>query len=361
MPSPNSSCNAKTPGLLVLLLLCFAATATAQQSAPRKVQVFILAGQSNMVGKGSVYTMQQQLMDPAKKSRFEHLQEGDQWAQRDDVSIHYLGGQGRRSGPLTVGYGVSREGNSDWFGPELGFGWTVGEALDAPVLIIKTAWGGKSIDRDFRPPSRGYPESIAQALEQAQKRDPEATMDSIKQSYGHFYRQMTAEISQVTADIGKYVPDYEGQGFEIRGFVWFQGWNDQYAPTSVEDYEENLAALIRDLRAELGQPDLPVVIGAMGHNGDQQKGKIKQIADAQAAVAEREEFEGSVTTIRTAQYWDTEAEEAYDLYWANEKTRDVDQWRKFGNDRGYHYLGSPVFFLKAGNGFGEAMLKLLDK
>ena len=348
--------------LLIFMLICLASASNAQQpKVPGKVQVFILAGQSNMVGKGSVFTMKQQLLDPDKKDRFEFLQEGDGWKSRDDVAIHYLGGRGRRSGPLTVGYGVSNANNNDWFGPELGFGWSVGDALDQPVLIIKTAWGGKSIDRDFRSPSRGYPETLDQVFEQAKKRNAELTLDEYKSGYGHFYRQMIDEVNLVLGDIGSYVPEYQDQGYELAGFVWFQGWNDQYAPTSVEDYEENLCGLIRDVRSEFKLPELPIVIGAMGHNGNKQAGKIKQIADAQAAVAERAEFQDSVTTVRTAQYWDVEAEEAYNLYWADPKTRDVDEWQKYGNDRGYHYLGSPVFFLKAGQGFGDAMLELLNK
>jgi hypothetical protein len=331
----------------------------AQSGNDRKLKIFILAGQSNMEGKGSVVTMKHQLTVPEKKDRFAFLQKGDQWVERDDVFIHYLGGQGRRTGKLTVGYGISRKDKNELFGPELGFGWVVGDHFDENVLIIKTAWGGKSIDRDFRPPSRAYPETIDQVFEQQKKRNADLTLDQYKEGYGHFYRQMIEEVKAVTSNLKDYVPQYDGQGYELAGFVWFQGWNDQYAPTSVEDYEENMAAFIRDVRKDLDAPDMPFVIGAMGHNGDKQDGKIKQIADAQVAVSERPEFKDSVITVRTAQYWDTEAEDAFNKYWADEKNRDIEKWREFGNDGGYHYLGSPVFFYNAGKGFGEAMLKLV--
>ncbi len=273
---------------------------TAAERPP--VQVYILAGQSNMEGKGSVVTVEKQLNDPERRDRFAHLKDGDSWAQRDDVWIHYLGNQGRRSGPLTIGYGVSKPDDTRLFGPELGFGWTVGDAIDAPVLIIKTAWGGKSIDRDFRPPSRGFPPSLEEVYERAKRNRPDLTLDEYKQGYGHYYRLMVEEVHRVLDDIGAVMPEYDGQGYELAGFVWFQGWNDQYAPTSVEDYQDNLAALIRDVRQEFAVPSLPVVIGAMGHNGAQQKGKIKQIADAQAAVAQMPEFQGTVKTVRTAEY-----------------------------------------------------------
>ena len=84
--------------------------------------------------------------DAATAKRFAHLvDETGQWRLRDDVWISYLD----RKGPLTVGYGARKE----LIGPELAFGWVMGDALDEPVLLIKCAWGGKSLAVDFRPPS----------------------------------------------------------------------------------------------------------------------------------------------------------------------------------------------------------------
>ena len=42
-------------------------------------------------------------------------------------------------------------------------------------------------------------------------------------------------------------------------------------------------------------------------------------------------------------------------------SKDPEKWRHFGNDRPFHYYGSPWFFAQAGTGFGEAMLKLLGQ
>lgn len=328
----------------------------------KPVKVFILAGQSNMEGKGSVLTTERQLADEQKRSRFAHLvDEQGQWKERDDVWISYLGAHGRRHGALTMGYGKSQQDSVEVFGPELGFGWTVGDALDQPVLIIKTAWGGKSIDQDFRSPSRGLPDSFDTMYERATKRQPDLSREEFQKTYGHFYRQMVQEVKEVTSNLDQYVPGYQGQGYELAGFVWFQGWNDMFGITSIQDYEDNLSAMIQDLRSDLGAPQLPVVIGAMGHDGEKQKDKVKQIADSQWAVSQRPEFEGTVVTVRTAPYWDTEAEAAFEKYWADEKNRDVERWRDFGNDRGYHYFGSPVFFYRTGVGLGQAMLDLIQQ
>ena len=58
---------------------------------------------------------------------------------------------GEASGPLSTGYGPRPTA----FGPEYAFGIMMERGLDQPILIIKTAWGGKSLHYDFRPPSAG--------------------------------------------------------------------------------------------------------------------------------------------------------------------------------------------------------------
>ncbi len=344
---------------LVCLLVCNSSMLAQESSG--KVKIFILAGQSNMEGKGSVLVMNHQLTLPEKQARFACYRNGDQWAHRDDVWIDYLGDRGRRHGKLTVGYGISQNGNRDLFGPELGFGWTVGDHFDQHILIIKTAWGGKSLDRDFRPPSRPLPESVADLYARAKQQNGRLTLQQYEQSYGHCYRQMIDEVRLVTGDLKRFLPSYKDQGFEIAGFVWFQGWNDQYAPTSVEDYRDNMIALIDDLRADLKSPQMPVVIGAMGHDGETQTGKIRAIAEAQAAAAEQPDWKGTVVTVRTAQFWDKQADLAFHKFWADPNTRDVEKWRQYGNDRPYHYLGSPNFFNDVGIAFGEAMIRLIDR
>jgi hypothetical protein len=58
---------------------------------------------------------------------------------------------GLATGPLSTGYGARPTA----FGPEYAFGIMLEKNLDQPILIIKTAWGGKSLHFDFRPPSAG--------------------------------------------------------------------------------------------------------------------------------------------------------------------------------------------------------------
>lgn len=139
------------------LLLAFAKLlplgATAQE---KKLKVYILAGQSNMQGHVKVSTFEHIGMDPATAPLLTAMTGPDgkpKVCQR--VWISALGcGQDEReekTGQLTAGFGASPEK----IGPEFTFGLTMERLTGAPVLLIKTAWGGKSLHTDFRPPSAG--------------------------------------------------------------------------------------------------------------------------------------------------------------------------------------------------------------
>ncbi len=75
--------------------------------------------------------------------------------------ISYFTGSGDNNGEghgrLTAGYGSRQKPDqpNGKIGPEFTFGLAMDAAFDEPVLLIKTAWGGKSLHTDFRPPSAG--------------------------------------------------------------------------------------------------------------------------------------------------------------------------------------------------------------
>ena len=133
----------------ILCTLILLAAISAQAADKKPVKVFILAGQSNMEGKGKVDPLlNHQIHAPETKEFFAHFHKDGKYIEREDVWINFLNRRGR----LTVGFGSPGR-----IGPELEFGHVVGDHYEEPVLIIKTAWGGKSIGRDFRPPSSGLP------------------------------------------------------------------------------------------------------------------------------------------------------------------------------------------------------------
>ena len=352
----------------------------------KPVKVFILAGQSNMEGKGRVDPLlNHQITAPETKGFFAHLHKDGKYIERDDVWINYL----KRRGKLTVGYGSPGR-----IGLELEFGHVMGNHFEEPVLLIKAAWGGKSIGRDFRPPSSGlqskgkidefvenmvkrdYNNLIRNEWNQAKKDNPkitrkqieeksDASIDAIRKakadeyrrevidSYGHFYRLMMSEIKMTLSELKQRFPDYDGRGYDIAGFVWFQGWNDMYNGFQ-DEYAVNMKNFIRDVRKDLAMPNLPFAIGIMGQNGfAPAKGNMAIVKAAQASMNDVPEFEGNVRAIPTDVYWDKRADAAFPTWRDN-----VAEWEKLGSDFPYHYLGSTITFTKIGRALGQAILEL---
>ncbi|CAN5500295.1 sialate O-acetylesterase [soil metagenome] len=331
-------------------------------SAPAEdaVKVFVLAGQSNMEGKVQNKLLEHQARDEKTRETFAHLRDGDSWRVREDVWIKFF----ERHGGLTIGYG-----SPDRTGLELEFGTVMGDKYAAPVLLIKVAWGGRSLFKDFRPPSAGLPPDpmLDGELASAQKRvrdqnektgktDPLPTMDEIKAAYGSSYRIMIQEVEDTIANLGSLFPALEGKVPELAGFVWFQGWNDQYGGAEAE-YASNLQHLIRDLRNDLDSPALPVVIGVMGQNGSTAaEGPMLVIQEAQLAMQSIPEFKGNVRAVPTDLLVDKAAESLFPTWKEN-----VETWEKTGSDYPYHYLGSALWHLRIGHAMAEAMLELSGK
>jgi len=327
------------------LLLSLSMIAPALAADP--IPVYVLAGQSNMEGKARVEVMERQLLEEATAARYAHLRDGDEWLVRDDVIIDFLD----RRGPLTVGYGSPGR-----IGPELGFGGVMGDHHDEPVLIIKTAWGGRSLWRDFRSPSAGLPadDVIDELLECQRKRRPETTREEVVTSFGATYRSMLGEIRATLGDSKALFPGKRRE-LVLRGFVWFQGWNDMIDARATAEYAENMAHFIRDVREDLEAPGLPFVIGQFGVGGETTSDpKHLRFKEAQIVPASLPEFEGNVAVVRTDAHWDTEAQEVFDRGWKE----NLEEWNRLGSDRPYHYLGSPRTMLGVGEAFGEAVIEL---
>ena len=335
-------------GLAANLWLIYADLLAAD--APKPVKVFILAGQSNMEGKAKVSLLEYQIKQPATAELFKHLQKDGKWVERDDVWIKFLDRQGK----LTVGFG-----SPNCIGPELEFGNVVGDHYSEPVLLIKTAWGGKSLYRDFRPPSAGLPPAqvLEKMLASAKTKKPAATMDEIKAPFGASYRAMLEEVNATLANLKTLFPQYHGQGYELAGFVWFQGWNDMIDNAATAEYAANMAHFIRDVRKDLKSPNLPFVIGQMGVGGANPDANVRKFKDAQAAVMDVEEFKGNVALVKTDVFWDTEADAVFKKGWR----QNLDEWNKVGSDYPYHYLGSVKTYSAIGKALGQAMLKLRFK
>lgn len=309
--------------LPILAALFLPATVHAK---PTPVKVFILAGQSNMEGqavvdlKGPDYnnakgTLETLLADPAKAPMLKHLRDADgKWSVRDDVLVRYQReGNPLLKGPLGVGF--TRYGDAHHFGPELQFGNVVGDHFKEPVLLIKTAWGGKSLYQDFRPPSSGG-------------------------ETGKYYKLMVAQVRESLANLESEFPAAKGRGYELAGFVWYQGWNDGVDPEhAVPEYELNLVNLIKDLRREFKSPRLPVVIGELTGPWVKAEGGWDALRKAQAAAANRSEFSGNVLFVPT-----------HDFVRRPEDSPNP--------THGHHEFGNAETYFLVGDALGKGMLRL---
>ncbi len=300
----------------------------ATQLHAKPLQVFILAGQSNMQGHAKISTFEHIGMDPATKPMLDEMQNADGTPKVcDRVWISSIGcakdDTTEQTGKLTAGLGATTEK----IGPEFTFGLYMQKFTDAPILLIKTAWGGKSLNTDFRSPSAGpYVFNETQLAQfQKQGKDVAAIKAAKEKETGVYYRLMIEHVKKVLSDLKRVVPSYDAaQGYELAGFAWLQGWNDMVdsgtypnrdKPGGYDAYSTALTHFIRDVRRDLNTPKLPFVIGVIGVGGptseygpDEQRYKSthQNIRDAMAAPADLPEFKGNVLAIRTEKYWDRE-------------------------------------------------------
>ena len=291
------------------------------------VKVFVLAGQSNMEGQGVVDLDHPQHYNGGKgnliwslkhgqtKEKMTHLKDASgQWTVRDDVWVRYQTPHELKVGQLGIGFAVYP--GQHHIGPELQFGHVMGNHFDEPVLLIKTCWGGKSLYKDFRPPSAGG-------------------------ATGEFYEQMVEDVHHVLTHAGDELPDLKDATLELAGFVWFQGWNDMGDEQARNEYAENLVHLINDVRREFHVPGLPVVIGETGNMGKEAGQKMLEIRDAQAKAAAAITPEGSAVFVSTT-----------DFARPKEKSPNV--------GHGHHWFGNAESYFLIGDAMGNAMLQLLS-
>jgi hypothetical protein len=505
--------------------LLYASVGNAAELTKKKLQVFILAGQSNMVGHANYLTipalltvedprakalaallfkegaiapgMTRELLETrfkkaalandlkqkkivgekqiaaaqadlaklraAQEAKIEKIKKAFKVSER--VYISSIADGHRRSGPLTFGYG----GGAGEIGPELGFGLALERAVDAPILLIKTSWGGKSLHYDFRPPSAGayefdekqkkfdtdeYKQAWAKAQEEytnvwipktkktiaafwvehdkfmvkhlnkeqyaewqkvaadwhasvvspgnggpdnlrpwkvwalertAQKyfagtevKSP--TMDfnnthwkerpalanaptaqAIRGNAGHFYRMMNEAVREVLRDLKKAHPEYDADdGHEMAGFVWFQGFNDQFSDAFHGNYKTNMVAFIKDVRKEYKVPNMPFVVGVLGTGGTKEKVDMNPVSAAQRAAAAAPEFEGNVASVESYPFAELKAAGMWGNRTWNKPEHRV-EFSMVASDRPYHYMGSGRFFVQFGAALADAMAALLKK
>jgi alpha-galactosidase len=320
----------------------------------------------------------------------------------DRVYITSIADRNVKDGKLSVGYGA----DPLKIGTEYGFGLSMAEKFDGPILLIKTAWGGKSIMYDFRPPSatefkstKAYADAKTKAAAQKAKYDeavknfpetkkkyaadlaayeaamktadekktkklrkpkepkmPRAPRPFAQDNAGHFWRLMVEHVNKVLASPGDYHPAYDAAaGYEVAGFAWFQGYNDQFSPEYRGNYADNMKLFINDIRKEVKNPKMPFIIGVLGTGMTKEKVDANEVSQGQRKAAQFPEFKGNVRAVESYTQYSHYSHKVFEKGWPAH----YHEWDSVGSDRPYHYLGSGAFFVRLGNSFAENLVELM--
>jgi len=319
----------------------------------RPVKVFILLGQSNMLGFGRVgpADLQGSLEFMVReKQKYPYLiDERGQWTERQDVRyVHVMDKRGVDFRDLEHFADMQNQwlGVKGNFGPELGFGHVMGHMHEEPVMLLKACIGNRSLGWDLLPPGSqqyefegktyaGYKDTPDAWVEGQPKKD-------VPWYAGRQYDADTAHARAVLKNLPKYYPGYNEQGYEIAGFVFWQGHKDQNAAHAGR-YEQNLVHFIKSLRKDFDAPEAKFVLATIAFEGDQLTGHGLTVANAQLAVSGETgrypEFQGNVKAIDARPFW---------------RDSSVSP-----NSQGYHYNHNAETYMEVGTALGWAMAELL--
>ncbi len=176
-----------------------------------EVSVFLIGGQSNAVGEGSLNEdLQSNLQTP-----------------HPDVHI-WQAGPTAEFVNLQPGFSGYFGGASDGegFGLELGFGHAMNGHTDEEIYLIKYALGATDLAEDWDPNGNN--------------------------------NQHDAFVSRVGTALAAL--DAENISYDIEGMLWMQGEADSIVPAQANAYKPNLTAFIADIRSRYGT-DMEFVIG----------------------------------------------------------------------------------------------------
>jgi len=306
------------------------------------VRVFIMMGQSNMLGFGSPGPVTKQgTLEYYTKKKGEYaylIDDHNNWTQRKDT--RYVFAMHRN--------GATRINQNQWlspghrFGPELGAGYLLGQEIDAPVLMLKVCIGNRSLGWDLLPPGSerfehdgyiyaGYKDSPLKWKKGTKPR-------KIGWYAGKQYDDDVASAKRVLAEIEKYYPGAKN-GYEVAGFLWWQGHKDQN-PAHASRYEQNLVRLIKSLRDEFDAPDAPFVAATIAFDGKKLDGHGLTVAKAQLALNNQKKYPGlNARTVDARPFWRDKSESP--------------------SGQGYHYNHNAATYMDVGEAMGCAMVQML--
>ena len=312
----------------------------------KPVKVFILLGQSNMVGMGKIAGDKDGSLENAVKNKKKYpymVDEAGKWSERKDVRfVRYMSGKG----PLNNEWMGIRGGT---IGPEHGIGHVVGNAVDAPVMILKCCIGNRSLGWDLLPPGSQRFEAevtdrqgnkvtkvFAGYKDSPDSWDKGTEPKPIGWYAGKQYDDDTADAKRVLADLDKHYPG--ATKYEVAGFFLWQGEKDCGNPVHASHYEQNLVAFINSLRKDFNAPNAKFVLATLGESTKGSGGNGGKVLDAQLAVdgtsGKHPEFKGNVASVYSNPFC-------------------------HGGASNSHYGGNAETYMDVGEAMGRAMAGLI--
>ena len=306
----------------------------------KPVQVFILMGQSNMLSFGDFKKLNAAVKG---KRKYPYLVDDDgEWTVRKDVRFVWVGGSG--------GPGRTRLMNNDWMrvkgniGVEMGIGHHMGHLIDAPVMILKSATGNRSLGWDLLPPGskqyefeeKGKTWVYAGYGDSPERWEKGTNPKRIAWTAGCQYAGDVDRAKKVLSDLGTYYPG--ATKYEVAGFFYWQGDKDRYNAGHATRYEFNLVNLIKQLRKDFNAPNAKFVCATLGQTSKGAGGNEGHILNAQLAVdgttGKYPEFRGNVASVYSKPFC-------------------------HGGSSSGHYGGNAETYMDVGEAMGRAMVTLL--
>jgi hypothetical protein len=360
----------KKISLLASLSVLTAATLglyAADADMTKPVKVFILLGQSNMVGMGNISGDKGESLEKAVKTEklYPYLVDASgNWAERNDVRyVQVMVGKG---GGMNVLHNEALKVGKGKMGIEFGLGHQVGDFLNEPVMILKSCIGNRALGWDLLPPgSERFKAEVAERdgkkvmkvfagykdAPDAWEMDPakglatppppfvdKKTGKVIEWYAGKQYDDDVANAKKVLSELDTYYPG--AKGYEVAGFLWWQGERDCGSEALSSRYEENLVNVIKSLRKDFNAPNAKFVIATLGEATKGGGGNTETVMNAMMAVdgktGKHPEFKGNVATVYT-----------HDM-------------ARGGSGNG-HYGGNAKVYMDVGEAMGKAMVELLKK
>ena len=372
-PTPRRAFTLSSLALTALALSTVATVSAAEAPIPRPdnkpadiskpVQVFILMGQSNMVGLGRIDAgdkgKPEGSLEFAVKTQKKYpylVDEAGNWSERKDVRfVRMMQGNGLMNNEWLEVAQPGQIFKSTTIGVEFGIGHVVGNAVDAPVMILKSCIGNRALGWHLLPPGsarfeegdkvyagyRDAPDSWAKGTEPTPPVIKEGAItlkgDNPAGWYaGKQYDDDTTDAKKVLADLDKHYPG--AKSYEVAGFFYWQGEKDAGNPVWAAHYEKNLVLLIKALRKDFKAPNAKFVLGTMGESVKGSGGNGGRILEAHLAVdgtaGKYPEFKGNVATVYTH------------------------PMAQGGSGNG-HYGGKAEVYMDVGEAMGQAMAELL--